>query len=596
MVLASCLGAAASLILPAAFGAALDAAVDGRGFGGELLLLAAVLAASTLSEAVVELAQPYSAADAVGLLRRAMLGRILEAGFAGRSRFERGDLVGRITGSAVEAAGAASAFAALASSLMVSAGGVVALWLIDPRLAATFLAGVPVGALLLRRLLRQSTSLVHAYLDVQGHISARLTDALAGIRTIRSAGTAAQETVRVLKPARRLSATGRAMWQTQGEASWRSALLTPAIRTAVLIVACFSVADGRITVGQWLAASSYVTLGLGFMGQTTVLMGLARSRGGAARAAAVLDQPVPPSGSRGLPPGPGTLTLRGVTLHYTHLPVLDDVDLTVPARYSLAVVGASASGKSTLGAVAGGLIAPDAGEVLLDGVPLREVRSQALRQEISYAFERPELFGRTVADAIRAGRDIPAGDVADACRLADADFVRLLPQGLDTPLSQAPMSGGEAQRIGLARAFAAAGRLVIMDDATSSLDTVTEARIGSTLATAFSDRTRIFVAHRLSTVVRCDGVVWLENGHVRAVGHHEALWQDPEYRALFAPTGEAAQEPSKEIADVLRHVPGTLPPARGTAVPQASTAADVLVGGGGDASTTERTAHRPGDR
>ncbi|MEV4185532.1 ATP-binding cassette domain-containing protein, partial [Streptosporangium canum] len=124
--------------------------------------------------------------------------------------------------------------------------------------------------------------------------------------------------------------------------------------------------------------------------------------------------------------------------------------------------------------------------------------------------------------------------VRAAARAACADtFVRRLPLGYDTPLEEAPMSGGERQRIGLARAFAHGERLLILDDATSSLDTVTERQVSGALAGELRGRTRLIVAHRVATAAAADRVIWLDGGRVRAYDSHRVLWDDPGYRAVF---------------------------------------------------------------
>jgi ATP-binding cassette subfamily B protein len=215
--------------------------------------------------------------------------------------------------------------------------------------------------------------------------------------------------------------------------------------------------------------------------------------------------------------------------------LLSGVNLVVPSRALVAVVGRSGSGKSLLAALAGRLVDPDEGEVLLDGVPLAELSRSELRRSIGYGFERPALIGETIADAIAWGADIPARDaVVRAATDARADgFIRRMPAGYDTPLSEAPMSGGEIQRVGLARTFAHARRVVLLDDVAASLDTVTEHHIAAVLTGALSDRTRLIVAHRASTAARTDAVIWLEDGGVRAFAPHAQLWRDPDYRALF---------------------------------------------------------------
>jgi ATP-binding cassette subfamily B protein len=180
--------------------------------------------------------------------------------------------------------------------------------------------------------------------------------------------------------------------------------------------------------------------------------------------------------------------------------------------------------------------------VTLNGVPVTELSLARLRQAVSYAFERPELVGATVEEAIRYGRpDIGDAAVNSAARAARADaFIQRLPAGYQTLLADAPMSGGERQRLGLARALARPSIVYIFDDATSGLDTVTEAEVTATLTERLSGQTRLVVAHRVTTAARCDLVAWLDQGRVRALGGHEELWWDLDYRAIFATTERLA--------------------------------------------------------
>ncbi|MFE3437865.1 ATP-binding cassette domain-containing protein, partial [Streptomyces sindenensis] len=234
--------------------------------------------------------------------------------------------------------------------------------------------------------------------------------------------------------------------------------------------------------------------------------------------------------------GPGSVTLAGGRVGAGNRLVLDSVDLVVPAGTALAVVGRSGAGKSTLAALIGRLREPDAGLVAIDGVPLPELTPQALGAAVGYAFERPALLGTTVAGMIAFARpDASREEVGAAAGAARADdFITRLPRGYDTPLTDAPLSGGEVQRLGLARALVHDPAVVVLDDALSSLDTATEARVGSALASAWSDRTRVLIAHRVSTAARADLVAWLEDGRVRALGTHADLWRRDDYRALFA--------------------------------------------------------------
>jgi ATP-binding cassette subfamily B protein len=315
----------------------------------------------------------------------------------------------------------------------------------------------------------------------------------------------------------------------------------------VVLVGGLGVVSGRMSVGELLAASRYAALAAGVGAVAGLLGTLVRGRAAARRLTEVLALPGLTYGERVLPPdGPGTLELHGVDVVQDGKSLLSGVSLVLPGGTTTAVVGRSGAGKSTLAAVAGRLCDPDAGSVLLDGVPLRELAAPQLRREVGYAFERPVLFGDTLADALASGaRTASPAEVRAAARAAGADdFVRLLPRGYETAPGDAPLSGGEFQRLGLARAFAHTGRLLVLDDATSSLDTATERRVEEALARDVGPGTRLCVAHRLSSAARADQVVWLDGGRVRAVGPHRELWRQDAYREVFAAGPGAAPQTS----------------------------------------------------
>jgi ATP-binding cassette subfamily B protein len=242
----------------------------------------------------------------------------------------------------------------------------------------------------------------------------------------------------------------------------------------------------------------------------------------------------------------------GVTARHLDRPLLHGVDLRIPAGAAVAVVGRSGSGKSTLALLAGRLIDPDSGTVLLGGRPLPEIDATELRSRVAYAFECPELLGTTVADCIGYGRPDAGPDaIRRAARLASVDrFIGRLPDGYQTRLDRLPLSGGERQRLGLARAFLQGASLLILDDATSSVDTATEAQISTALTEQAGGRTRLIVAHRVTTAARADLVAWLDAGRLRGFAPHRQLWADPGYRALFAadPADPAAVPPTAGVA------------------------------------------------
>ncbi|KAB7847251.1 ABC transporter ATP-binding protein [Streptomyces mobaraensis] len=528
--------AGAALLLPAALGRAVDRLLaHDAGATRWVALCAVLLTAPAALDALADLLAGTTAARSTAWLRHRLLRHVLAAGPRATADAPPGDLVTRLVGNTADAGAAPGALAAAVASAAGPLGGVVALALIDPWLAVAFLAGAPLLVLLLRAFARASTDCAARYQRLQGDIAGRLAEALTGARTIAAAGTADRERARILRPLSGLSRQGHRVWRVQGRAAARAVTLVPLLQIAVLAVAGLRLSQGRISVGDVLAASRYAVLATGVGMIVGQLSGLVRARAAAGRLAEVLAVPAPAYGTRPAPPGDGTLELRGVTAVRGDRIILCDVDLTVPGGTSVAVVGRSGTGKSVLAALAGRLADPDAGTVALDGVPLPELSHDALRHAVGYAFERPALLGGTIGGTIAFGAADPGHEaVTAAARAACADgFVRRLPEGYATPCAAAPLSGGEAQRLGLARAFAHAERVLVLDDATSSLDSPTEREVGRALLHDVAARTRLIVAHRASTAARADRVVWLDDGRVRAAGPHAELWRLPEYRAVF---------------------------------------------------------------
>lgn len=546
---ASALGAVAAVAAPAAVGRALDLLLARDPAAGRWLALCAVLvAAEVLLEAAEALFAGTAQARSTAWLRTRGVSRLLAApSRVAAARFSPGDAATRLAANATEAGAAPGAAAGLVAALFAPVGALVALALVDLWCALAFVAGLPLLLLVLRAFATGASDSVARYQQVQSTLASRLAEALAGARSIAAAGTLARERARILAPLPELGVQGARMWEVHGRAVARSGVLLPLLTTAVLAVGGFGVVAGRTSVGELLAASRYAALAAGIGAVAGLLGTLVRSRTAARRAAEVLGLPEMSYGKE-LPKAratvPGTLELRGVGLVRDGKRVLAGVDLVVPGGTTAAVVGRSGAGKSSLAAVAGRLCDPDQGLVLLDGVPLPELAEGELRREVGYAFERPALFGDSLGAALASGaRTASAPEVRAAAVSAGADeFIARLPEGYDTPPRAAPLSGGELQRLGLARAFAHAGRLLILDDATSSLDTATERRVEEALVRDLGPRTRLVVAHRLSSAVRADLVVWLEEGRIRGVGTHRSLWEQPAYREVFAVDGGAGEE------------------------------------------------------
>ncbi len=300
-----------------------------------------------------------------------------------------------------------------------------------------------------------------------------LTGALSGAATIAAAGTVRAEERRVLAPLAGMRAAGERTWRVQGRAAGLSGALMPLLVAAVLAVGGVRLVAGHLTPGDLLALSRYAVLAAGAGALAGALNGWVR-----AKTAPPASRPSPPC----RPPPTGratcprtataTLALHGVHVTRDGVPLLDSVTLTLPGGTTPALVGPSGSGKSLLAAVAGRLTDPDQGTVLLDGTDLRTLSADTLRHAVAYAFERPALFGATIADAVACG-PCPSPNSAEPCAAPPPTPSRTASRTAPAPPSPKPPSGGELQRLGLARAFTRPTRLLILDDATSSLDTVT---------------------------------------------------------------------------------------------------------------------------
>ena len=311
---------------------------------------------------------------------------------------------------------------------------------------------------------------------------------------------------------------------------------------ALLLVGGRQAIDGTITVGEFVAFYGYTLLLIGPVRMLGIALGMAqRAVASGARVFELLDREprmTSPPGAQPLPAGEGRVEIRGVTFGYGDgAPVLRDVDLDVPPGRTVAIVGPTGSGKTTLVAMLPRLYDPDAGVVKIDGVDLREVDLETLRSEVGLVSDDPFLFSASIRENIAYARqDATDEEVDQAARRAGIhDFVAGLPDGYATRVGERGMtlSGGQRQRVAIARAIIKDPRILILDDATSSVDATTEAQIKSALRELMQDRTTFVIAHRLSTISLADEVVVLEDGSIAARGTHEELLESsPLYQEI----------------------------------------------------------------
>ncbi|MBB5870108.1 ATP-binding cassette subfamily B protein [Allocatelliglobosispora scoriae] len=517
-------GVACNLALPLVLGRAVDAVITGADTARWLGLTAIIIAVDVAVGVIDTFANTAVVAATTARLRHRLIRHLLAIGPAGLRPFDSGDLVTRLVGNTADAARLGLSVMLVGLAAITPIASVVLLAVIYPWLVLAFLTGLALVVVMLRVFTRQTGEAVAAYQRIQGGIAARLTESLAGARTVAAAGTASVEEHRILRTLPELHEQGAISWRVLARSAGQVAVVGPTVQVAVLIVGGIAMVHGRISPGDLLAAGQYAAMGLGLGGVAGLLNQYARARAGAQRGREVLDRSAVAYGRTPLPAGPGRLEFRAVTADVGEVRV--EVDLAIPGGAAVAFVGVSGAGKSVVAELATRLREPSSGAILLDGVDLSELTHDDLRSAVGCAFARPVLVGRTIRDAIA-----PSGPAAAVATRAH-DFIGKLPHAYDTLLAEAPMSGGERQRLGLARAWHAE-RLLVLDDATSSLDMVTEMQISNTLTDDAMRRTRLIMTHRLSTAARADLVVWLDGGRVRATGTHRVLWEDPAYREVF---------------------------------------------------------------
>jgi ABC-type multidrug transport system fused ATPase/permease subunit len=303
-------------------------------------------------------------------------------------------------------------------------------------------------------------------------------------------------------------------------------------QAAILLVGGRMVAHGTLSIGSFVRFNLFLAMLVMPLRSLGMWIGQAqRATASGERIFQVIDEPEEigdAAGAGELPDGPGRVTFAGVTFGYDHArPVLHDIDLDLEAGTVVALIGHTGAGKTSLASLIPRFYDVQHGSLSIDGADVRNVTLASLRREIGVIAQDPFLFSATVRENIAFGQpDATDDDVMRAAQLAQAsEFIETLPDGYDTVIGERgiTLSGGQRQRIAIARALVVDPRILILDDATASVDATTEAKIREGLREAMRDRTTIIIAHRLSTIALADEIVVLDDGRIVARGSQEEL-------------------------------------------------------------------------
>ncbi len=472
----------------------------------------------------------------VGDLRKDLFAHVVRLGPAWFEIKRSGDVMSRISADAqlIEQVIGSSASVALRNSLMC-AGGIVMLIVTNPKLALMALAVVPLTVAPIVLFGRKVRALSR---EAQARMADMVSEGGETLDAVRTVQAFAQED-------RAAQSFGQATERAFVAAVRR--ITRRAIMTTLVIFIVFAavgfllwmgghdVLTGRISAGDLTAFVFYAVLVASSGGAISETIGdLQRASGAAERLAELASEPpvlVEPANPMSLPrPTQGTVAFEGVSFRYPTRPdslALDRFDLAVAPGETVAIVGPSGAGKTTVFNLLLRFYDPEAGTVRLDGLDIRELRFAELRRALAIVPQEPVLFSASVADNIRYGRpDASDAEVRAAADAASATgFIETLPQGFATDLGVRGLrlSGGQRQRLAIARALLCDPAVLLLDEATSALDAESELAVQQALDRLMHKRTTLVIAHRLATVQKADRIVVVDGGRVVDVGRHADL-------------------------------------------------------------------------
>ena len=491
-------------------------------------------------------------------LRDRLFAHLQRLHFAFHDEAQTGGLISRANTDLLQISQMLTLVPLFISSIFMLVGVAVVMVLASPLLALLSLGTLPILTYLAMRFSHRMGPLTFSLQHELGELSGVVEESVAGVRVVKGFGAESRQTDHL--EARANTVLDRALASARLRAGFIPLLdLLPALSlVAILWYGGHLVIDGDLEVGQLVAFNAYILMlvvPLRLSGQ--LVAQASRASAAAGRVAEVLNtapEITDPGTGTALPVGgAGEVRFEGVQFAYGDgPPVLAGLDLTLRPGEAVALVGPTASGKTTTASLVPRFYDVDAGRVLIDGVDVRDLGLHELRRSVGIVFEDTFLFTDTVRENLAfADPTASMDDVRRATQLAGAaDFIDALPEGYDTVIGEHgfSLSGGQRQRIAIARAVLADPRVLILDDATSSVDPTKEHEIRAALGEVMDGRTTLIIAHRPATIALADRVVLLHDGRAVEQGtHEELLARSPLYRAVLAQAEAEAVEPVEPV-------------------------------------------------
>jgi ATP-binding cassette subfamily B protein len=479
-------------------------------------------------------------------LRDELFRKVQRLSFGDLDRLETGSLITRLTNDVNQVQDALTMVlrhgVRIGSTLV---GSLIMAAVTCPRLAVIFLFLVPAVFGLLTFVIRRSQPLFAAVQKRLDRLNTVLRENLGGVRVVRVFARASHESARFGRANDDLATTNIAAARLGATTLPLANLALHFAIVAAVALGGFHLGRRNLEVGQVVAFITYLTQTLNSLVMTSVLtMQASRAHVSSRRVMEVLDLPDEQPGAELVAPVQvaGRIAFEDVSFSYRPSdqdPVLRHISFVVDPGQTVAIIGATGAGKSTLVALMAGFYRPSAGRITLDGVDLRALDLRVLRNHIAIALQEAVLFGGSIRDNIRFGRpDASDEDVQAAALSAQADeFIQALPGTYDAPVLKrgVNLSGGQRQRLNLARALLMRAPVLILDDSTSAVDVHTEARIRQALAASDRHQTRIIVAQSIAQIRHADQILVLDDGHLVGAGSHaQLLARSRVYQEIYA--------------------------------------------------------------